>query len=329
MDTHSADRLTVAIAQIAPVWLLREATLQKMVAWVGRAADEGAQLVAFSEGLLPGYPFWVEHTDGARFESPLQKRLYAHYSAQAVCIADGHLAPLCAAAARHRIWVVAGVIERTADRGCSLFAAMVTIDPEGTIRSVHRKLMPTHEERLVWSPGDAHGLRCHRIGAFSLGSLNCWENWMPLARSALYAQGESLHIASWPGSRRNTETITPFIAREGRSFALSVSSVLHRDQLPEGLPESALLRQQLPEVMADGGSCIAGPDGHFLYDPVVGAEQLIFAELDHARVREERQNFDPFGHYSRPELLSLTVDRRRATGLRVVEEPGNGTDASA
>ncbi len=324
MDTTSADRLTIAIAQISPVWLLREPTLHKMVDWVGRAAREGSALVAFSEGLLPGYPFWVEHTDGARFESPLQKRLYAHYSAQAVCLAEGHLAPLCAAAARHRIWVIAGVIERSRERGVSLFASMVTIDAEGTIRSVHRKLMPTYEERLVWSPGDAHGLRCHRIGAFNLGSLNCWENWMPLARAALYAQGESLHIASWPGSRRNTETITPFIAREGRNYALSVSSVLHRDQVPENLPEHAILRQQLPEIMADGGSCIAGPDGHFLYDPVVGTEQLIVAKLDHARVREERLSFDPFGHYSRPELLSLTVDRRRATGLELGEQAAGG-----
>ncbi len=311
-----ADTLTVALAQIAPVWLDRQATLQKMLSWVERAAREGASLVAFSEGLLPGYPFWVENTDGARFESPLQKRLYAHYCDQAVQINVGHLSPLCAAAARHQIWIVCGVIERDVARGLSVFASMVTIDAEGAIRSVHRKLMPTYEERLVWSPGDAHGLRCHPLGEFRVGSLNCWENWMPLARAALYAQGESLHIASWPGSRRNTETITPFIAREGRSFALSVSSVLHRDDLPDALPEGNLLRDHLPEVMADGGSCIAGPDGRFVIEPVVGREELLLAQLDHARVREERQTFDPFGHYSRPELLSLVVDGRRVSGLQ-------------
>lgn len=316
MSPRPADTLTVALAQISPVWLDREATLQKMLAWVERAAREGAGLVAFSEGLLPGYPFWVEHTDGARFESPLQKRLYAHYCDQAVQIDAGHLAPLCAAAARHRIWVVCGIIERDPARGLSVFASMVTIDADGAIRSVHRKLMPTFEERLVWSPGDAHGLRCHPIGEFRLGSLNCWENWMPLARAALYGQGESLHIASWPGSRRNTETITPFIAREGRSYALSVSSVFHRDNLPESLPELALLREKLPEVMADGGSCIAGPDGRFVIEPVVGREELLLAQIDHARVREERQNFDPFGHYSRPELLSLAVDGRRVSGFQ-------------
>lgn len=319
MTTHPADTLTVAVAQIAPVWLQREATLHKMLAWVERAAREGASLVAFSEGLLPGYPFWIEHTDGARFESALQKRLYAHYCDQAVQIDAGHLAPLCAAAARHQIWVVCGVIEHDRARGLSVFASMVTINSDGAIRSVHRKLMPTYEERLVWSPGDAHGLRCHPLGRFHLGSLNCWENWMPLARAALYAQGESLHVASWPGSRRNTETITPFIAREGRSYALSASSVLQRDDLPDSVPALSVLRDCLPDVMADGGSCVAGPDGHFLIEPVVGREELLLAQIDHARVREERQNFDPFGHYSRPELLSLVVDTRRPTGFRTRE----------
>ena len=109
-------------------------------------------------------------------------------------------------------------------------------DAEGAIRSVHRKLMPTHEERLVWSPGDAHGLRCHPIGEFRLGSLNCWENWMPLARAALYGQGESLHIASWPGSRRNTETITPFIAR---MQALALAPRCHRQARASCPPRAA------------------------------------------------------------------------------------------
>jgi nitrilase len=317
MTSRASDLLTVAVAQITPIWLQREATLEKMVAWVGHAASEGAALVAFSEGLLPGYPFWVEHTDGARFESPVQQRLFAHYVEQSVQIDAGHLAPLCAAAARHGVWVVCGIIERDTTRGLSLFASMVTIDASGVIVSVHRKLMPTHEERLVWSPGDAHGLRCHALGRFRLGSLNCWENWMPLARAALYGQGESLHVASWPGSHRNTGSITPFIAREGRSYALSASSYFHRDALDARTPDLALLRESLPEVMADGGSCIAGPDGRFVVDPVVGSEQLVLATIDHARVREERQNFDPFGHYSRPELLSLGVDRRRRSGIEL------------
>ncbi len=314
MTGPAVDRCVVALAQIAPVWLDRAATLGKMVRYVREAGRAGARLVAFGEGLLPGYPFWVEHTDGARFESSLQKALYGHYADQAVDLDAGHLTPLRRAARAARIWVMAGIIERDAMRGHSVFCSLVLIDDDGAIRNVHRKLMPTYEERLVWSPGDGAGLRTFAFERFRLGGLNCWENWMPLARCALYAQGEDLHVAVWPGSARNTEQITPFIAREGRSFALSVSGLLRRDDIPARLPQAALLREELPARCADGGSCIAGPDGQWVIAPCVGEERLLVAEIDHARVREERQNFDPFGHYSRPDVLELQVDRRRRSG---------------
>ncbi|MCB1552736.1 MAG: carbon-nitrogen hydrolase family protein [Xanthomonadales bacterium] len=310
--THST--LRIAAAQIAPVWLDRAATTAKIVEWIGRAAGEGAQLVAFGEALLPGYPFWVEHTDGARFESALQKTWFAHYVDQAVDIEAGDLRPLCAAAAEHAIWVTLGIIERDRRRGQSVFCTAVQIDDGGTVRSVHRKLMPTHEERLVWTPGDGHGLQVHDWRGWRVGALNCWENWMPLARSAMYAQGENLHVALWPGSARNTEQITPFLAREGRSVVMSVSGLLRAEELPADLPEHDRLRAALPAVMANGGSCIAGPDGQWLASPCVDREQLLLAEIDLQQVRAERQSFDPFGHYARPDVLELSVDRRRRFG---------------
>ena len=307
-------QLTVALAQISPIWLDRAGTLVKIAQYIDAAGREGARLVVFGEGLLPGYPFWIEHTEGARWESPLQKRLFSHYADQAVDIGRGDLAPLCAAARKARCFVVVGCIEHDASRGQSVFCTAVTIGDDGEIRSAHRKLMPTYEERLVWSPGDGHGLRCHALDRFTLGSLNCWENWMPLARSALYAQGEDLHVAIWPGSERNTRPITRFIAREGRSYALSVSGLLRREDIPDSAPEAALLRERLPEVLANGGSCLAGPDGEWLIEPATAGETLLVAEIDHAQVRAERQNFDPFGHYSRPDVLELQVNRQRASG---------------
>ena len=208
--------------------------------------------------------------------------------------------------------VYLGVIERATDRsGHSLYASLVYIDAGGRIASVHRKLMPTYEERLVWSPGDGHGLRVHDLHGFRVGGLNCWENWMPLPRAALYGQGENLHVAVWPGSERNTADITRFIAREGRSYVLSVSGLMRREDIRAGLPHRDVMLENCPEWLTDGGSCIAGPDGEWVLPPQVGAEGLFVAELDLNRVYRERQNFDPAGHYSRPDVTRLEVDRRR------------------
>ncbi|MBM4193959.1 MAG: carbon-nitrogen hydrolase family protein [Gemmatimonadetes bacterium] len=311
-STRSPDLLTVAIAQIAPVWLDRERTLRKVERWVGRAADRGARLVAFGEALVPGYPWWIEHTDGARFNSPLQKTLHAHYLDQAVDADRGDLNPLCALARRRKIAIVLGTIERPRDRGGhSVYCSLMYVSAAGRIESVHRKLMPTYEERLSWSPGDGHGLVTHPLGAFTLGRLNCWENWMPLARTALYAQGEDLHVASWPGSDYNTRDITRFAAREGRSYVLAASTLMRRRDVPASVPHAAAVRRAIPAMSANGGSGIAGPDGEWIVPPVTGREALIVRTIDHRRVREERQNFDAAGHYGRPDVTQLTVDRTR------------------
>ena len=313
------DELRIAGAQIAPVWLDRSATVAKVVAYINQAADQGAQLVAFGEALIPGYPFWIEWTDGARFDSEVQKSFHARYLDQAVQIEAGHLAPVCDAARMRGVTVIVGCIERPPDRGGhSVFASLVYIDATGAIQSVHRKLMPTYEERLSWAAGDGHGLRTHALGPFTVGALNCWENWMPLARAALYAQGEDLHVAIWPGSVRNTEHITRFVARESRSYVMSVSGVLRRSDVSDAVPYAELLLERMPEVVADGGSCLAGPDGFWLVEPVANDERLILANIEHRRVRGERQNFDVAGHYGRPDVFQLTVNRERQSIVRLV-----------
>lgn len=310
-------KLRVSLAQIAPVWLDRAATLVKVQEAIVRAADEGSQLVAFGEALLPGYPFWPELTGGAQFDSSVQKDLFAHYSSQAVDVDAGDLESVCELARGRGIAVYLGCIERPADRGGqSLYASLVYITPHGEIASVHRKLCPTYEERLVWSAGDGHGLQVHDLGGFRVGGLNCWENWMPLPRAALYAQGENVHVAVWPGSVRNTVDITRFIARESRSWVLSVSAPMHADWIGDGFPHADLVRQAASGWMADGGSCIAGPDGQWLLEPQVETEGLFTAELDLQAVRRERQNFDPAGHYSRPDVTRLSVDRTRQSTVR-------------
>jgi len=314
----------VGLAQIAPVLLDRAATLAKVVARVDEAGDRGCDLVAFGEALVPGYPVWLSRTDAARFEAADQKELHALYSDQAVQLSAGHLDEVCAAAARRGVAVVLGVVERADDRGGhSLYCSRVFVEPDGSVGSVHRKLMPTYEERLAWAQGDGAGLVVHRLRGFTVGALNCWENWLPLARVALHAQGEDLHLAIWPGGQQNTADITRYMAREGRSFVLSVSGLLRAEDVPLTTPHRARIVRSEDEVLFDGGSAAAGPDGSWLLEPVVGREELVVLELDHARVREERQNFDYSGHYGRPDVFALEVDRRRQQTLKWRDDSDN------
>ena len=319
-NSGNPEILNVGLAQIAPLWLDRKGTLAKILDYIVKAAKQGCQLVVFGEALLPGYPFWLELTEGARFNSPMQKDIHAHYMDQAVQIETGHLAPLCEASAANKIAVVLGCIERAGDRGGhSLYCSLVYVNQEGQINSVHRKLMPTYEERLTWATGDGHGLRVHRLGAFTVGGLNCWENWMPLVRAALYAQGEDLHVAIWPGNLRNTYDITRFIAKESRSYVISVSGLMRKKDFPADTPHLKRITDDCPDTLANGGSCLAGPDGELIIEPVVDQEILVTATIDHRKVRQERQNFDPSGHYARPDVTRLTVNRQRQSTLVIKE----------
>ena len=305
-------RLRIALAQITPVWLDRKRTLDKVLETMRTAAKEEANLVVFSESFCPGYPFWLAHTNGASWELPINKDFHAHYMEQAVCLERGDLDPICKLAKELGLSVYLGIVERPEDRGGhSLYCSLVFIDSAGHIRSVHRKLQPTHDERMVWSPGDGNGLVAHRIGAFGLGGLNCWENWMPLARAALYAQGVNVHIAVWPGSDYNTKDITRFIARESRSYVVSVSSVMGAGDLPEDIPHYNDLRKRGPMIYANGGSCVAAPDGSWLLEPQVGSEGIHTVEVSQKTIYRERQNFDPSGHYSRPDVTQLLLNTDR------------------
>ncbi len=304
--------LNVALAQIAPSWLDRDATLEKIKTNIQEAADNKAELIVFGEGLLPGYPFWLAYTDGAKWDLKINKELHAHYAQNAVQIESGDLNKVCALAKECSVSVYLGVIERARDRGGhSLYCSLVYIDNLGTIQSIHRKLQPTYDERLTWAPGDGHGLQVHPLKQFRLGGLNCWENWMPLPRASLYGQGENVHIAVWPGNENNTKDITRFIARESRSYVLSVSSLMRKEDFPKETPYLETLLRVVPDVLANGGSCIAGPDGEWLVPPVLNKEGLIYHTLDCNRIYEERQNFDPVGHYSRPDVTQLQINRQR------------------
>jgi len=300
--------MRVAAAQTHPAWGDKDAGTKRVVEWIGRAAAEDVELVAFGETFLSGYPFWVSRTDGARFDAADQKEAYAFYLEAAIELEGPELAQIVEAARDLGVFTYLGVTERG---GGTVYCTLVAIDPSRGIVSAHRKLMPTYEERLVWGAGDGHGLRVHDAGPARVGGLNCWENWLPQARHALYAQGEDLHVAVWPGSTGLTRDATRFVALEGRSFVLSAGALLSPDDVSESFPLREAALEGAPEIMYDGGSCVAGPDGEWIAEPVSGEERLVIADVDLARVREERQNFDPTGHYARPDVFEVRVHRRR------------------
>lgn len=312
MKNQDKNFLKVALAQIAPVWLNKEKTIEKIKNSVVNASKEGCELIVFGEALLPGYPFWIALTNGATWDSKLQKEMHAHYVQNSITIEKGELDAVCALAKENSIAIYIGIMERAANRGGhSIYASLVYINQQGKIQSVHRKLQPTYDERLTWAPGDGHGLKVHPLKEFTVGGLNCWENWMPLPRAALYGLGEDLHVAVWPGSDHNTRDITRFIARESRSYVISVSSLMQQSDFPSDTPHLEKILENAPDVLANGGSCIAAPNGEWLIEPVINKEGLIIETLDFNMVLQERQNFDPVGHYSRPDVTKLHVNTER------------------
>jgi nitrilase len=300
-------RLKVAAIQAKSVWLDSGATTDKALSLIGKAASEGAGFAAFPETFLPGYPFWLSLTNASHFEDTAQKEAYAAYLEAAVTAAGPEVDAIAAAARENGIFVFLGFAER---EGASVYCSLAAISPDDGVLSVHRKLVPTYEERLVWAPGDGHGLRTHRVGGLRAGGLCCWENWMPQARHALYADGEDLHVSIWPGSAQGCTDATRFIALEGRVFSLAASGIIDYSEVPSDFPLRAQLRDAPPSTH-DGGSAIAGPDGSWLAEPVVGEERVVTAEISLAAVRAARQNLDPAGHYSRPDVFRVSVDRQR------------------
>jgi len=313
--------ITVAAAQLGGPWLKPAARLTRILDAAHVAATAGATLIAYPETYLSGYPFWPSRTQGALFDHPDQKDCYAYYLDAAVEVGGPEQRELESASADLGMTMIVGVTERgrAAGRGTA-WCTLLTIDPRRGLVGHHRKLVPTYDERLVWGSGDGAGLIAHPVGNAVVGSLNCWENWMPQARTALYAQGETVHVSAWPGSSALTGDITRFIAAEGRVFSVAASGLITAESIPDDFPLAEQLRAASDTVVFDGGSAIAGPDGNWLIPPVANVEGVIVADLDLDRVFAERLNFDPTGHYSRPDVFRTVVNRTRDEAVRFTED---------
>lgn len=307
------ETLRVAAVQNAPVWMDREATVTKVARLIEQAADEGARVVAFPETFIPGYPWWVQLDDlkFASFRRTAARQSW--YLGQGVDIGRGDLEPVVAAARQAGAFVSVGVAE-LGPTGGSVYCSMVMISPDAGVVGVHRKLKPTTTERVVWADGDGHGLRVYPWRGWRIGGLNCWENWLPLPRYALYSQGEQLHIMSWPGFSFQALDPSRLAAIEAGMYVISSSGLFRADDVPADFPDrdeiiAGLQTSKVP--VGDGGCVICDPNGKVLAQSEPGEEQIIYADLDLAATVAPRSTRDQGGHYHRPDVFDVSVDRTR------------------
>jgi nitrilase len=303
------DPVTVACVQAEPVVLDRDATLDKLGGLTAEAAAEGAGLVVLPETFVSVYPSSVWAKAFAGWADPRAKAAFALLVESAVEVPGPASDRLGDVAREHGVWLVTGANVVDPRRNGSVYNALLYYAPDGSLALEHRKLVPTNHERLVWGQGDGDGLRALETPLGRLGGLICWENYMPLARFALYESGIEIYLASTADDDDEWQATLVHIARESRAFVVAPAHFQRASAYPEDFPLRELLEGH--DVIGRGGSAILAPDGSYLAGPLYDEEGILYAVLDPQRLREERQRFDPAGHYHRPDVLRLEVTPNR------------------
>ena len=296
------DTFVVAVAQVSSVFIDRAATIAKACAVIREAAARGAKLVVFPEAFVPCYPFWVWHV--AAGDTRTLRELYTQLLDNAVAVPGEATDALCAAARESGIAVAIGINEiNTEGSGTTLYNSMLYIGADGAIAGKHRKLVPTSGERLVHAQGDGSTLATLNLGFGNVGGLICWENYMPLARFTMYAAGVEIYVApTWDCGEPWISTLR-HIAKEGRCYVIGCGSALRRDDVPEHL------RFTDDEWINPGDSAVVNPDGKFVVEPLHERQEIAYAEIVPSLLRGPRFQLDVAGHYGRPDVFQLTVDR--------------------
>jgi len=299
-------RVRVAIAQSAPVYLDKRASLAKALDLIQQAAKTGARLVAFGESWLPGYPAWLDVCPGAAlWENTSAKDIFAKLRNNSITVPGEEVNALSEAARDLKIAIVIGASERV-DAGPgngTIYNSLLTISEDGHLRNHHRKLVPTYTERLVWGNGDGRGLEAVPTSLGRVGGLICWEHWMPLVRMAMHNSGEHIHVAVWPTVHELHQLASRHYAFEGRCFVLAVGLIMPAEDLPRELHADGTLRPGEGQWIERGGSAIIGPDSRYVLDPVFDREELLVSDLDLTQIDREMMTFDVSGHYARPDLF--------------------------
>jgi nitrilase len=299
----------VAVVQSPPVFLDREQTLARAVAAVAEAASAGAQLVVFPETYVPGYPAWVWRLRPGG-DWGLSESLHGRLLEQAVDISRGDMEPLCEAARQHQVTVMCGIEERDGDFSrATLYNSYLTIGPDGSILNRHRKLMPTNPERMVWGFGDASGLNAVDTPVGRVGALICWENYMPLARYALYAQGVEIYVAPTYDSGDGWIGSLSHIAREAGCWVIGSGNLLRGSDMQADVPGLEEIYPEADEWVNPGDSVVIAPGGEVVAGPLRREPGILYAEVDAKGVGLARRTLDITGHYSRPDIFQLHVNR--------------------
>ena len=301
----------IALVQDAPAWLDRAATLEKCAALAAEAARAGARLLVFPESFLSGYPDWIWRLRPWP-DAALTAELHQKLIESAIDLSRDDLAPLQETARRHSLTIVTGINELDPHTRGTLYNTVVTLGPDGALLNAHRKLVPTNPERMVWGAGDGAGLTVVDTPAGRVGALICWENYMPLARAALYAQGIDLYLAPTWDHGEGWQASMQHIAREARCWVLAPAYCIQGRDLPEGLPGRAQLYPDPDEWVHPGGSVVVDPMGKIAAGPLLRERGILYAECDLARVAQARRTLDVAGHYARPDVFTLDVRAPKA-----------------
>lgn len=300
----------IAIIQESPVLLDRKKTIDKAVQLIEQAASAGAELVIFPEAYISGYPAWIWRLRPG-IDWNVSQQLHERLLDSAADIDAGDLELLCDSAKKNTVTIVCGLNERDSKLSkATLYNTVVIIGKEGNILNRHRKLMPTNPERMVWGFGDASGLNVVDTPVGRVGTLLCWENYMPLARYALYAQGVEIYIAPTYDSGDKWLGTMQHIAREGRCWVVSSGVVLTHSDIPTDFPERETLYPVTEDWINPGDSVVVAPGGEIVAGPMRREKGILFAEVDAKRVGISKRDLDVAGHYSRPDIFTLSVDTR-------------------
>ena len=308
--------IKAAVVQAAPVLFDRAATVEKTCQLTAEAATEGAQLILFPEAFIPAYPrgFTFGTVVGSR--APHGRLLWERYWTNAIEVPSPDTARLGAAARKAGAYLAIGVIERDSQySGGTLYCTLLYFGPDGTLLGKHRKLKPTASERLIWGEGDGSTLTVLDTEIGKMGGLICWENYMPLARMAMYSKGVELYLAPTADSRDSWQATLRHIAGEGRCFVLGCNQYVTKEMYPADLPGLAELADQ-PDIMCRGGSAIVGPLGDVLAGPLYDEEGILYANLDRAEIVRSKFDFDVVGHYARPDVFQLAVNEEPMIPVR-------------